>query len=511
MNYKLLIPLFCSLLITFQSFGQGLQPKKMTEKYFPDFEGIGINTPAFSKKRGFTKHDEMIAFIEKAIENYTDYCSIKYIGESQKGKKIPTVIINKPSGNPKVKVWFQGGLHGDEPAGTEGMLYLIDQLLNSEKYHSLLDNVELMIVPMANIDGYEKNSRYAANGLDLNRDLTKLAAIETYHLMKAFHEFEPEVAIDFHEYRPFRKDFAHYGRFGISNPNDAMFLYSGNQNIPRGIYEMTEDVFISEADKVLNDNGLRHQLYFRTRSSYGENYFSMGGRSPRSTATSYPLTNCIGMLMEIRGVGLGRTGFNRRVYTTFLLATTYLEVANNQVVEIKKTLAAARNLTPEIAVKSKSYVTDTTLQVLDIDKNEMIGIEVELHDMFRSKPYLIRQRPTAYYFLPETINAIEKLKILGFEVKTLETAETLTVESYKVVEYVESGDLFEGIYEQIINTTITTKTVDFPEGSFMVVTNQKNGNLLTELVEPEAINSFVRFQVLKTEQGAELPIYRKIN
>jgi hypothetical protein len=113
--------------------------------------------------------------------------------------------------------------------------------------------------------------------------------------------------------------------------------------------------------------------------------------------------------------------------------------------------------------------------------------------------------------LPETINAIEKLKILGFEVKTLETAETLTVESYKVVEYVESGDLFEGIYEQIINTTITTKTVDFPEGSFMVVTNQKNGNLLTELVEPEAINSFVRFQVLKTEQGAELPIYRKIN
>ncbi|WP_367889131.1 M14 family zinc carboxypeptidase [Polaribacter filamentus] len=32
----------------------------------------------------------------------------------------------------KSRVWMQGGLHGDESASTEGMLYLIHQLLNDE-------------------------------------------------------------------------------------------------------------------------------------------------------------------------------------------------------------------------------------------------------------------------------------------------------------------------------------------------------------------------------------------
>lgn len=510
-KYILLIPFCCCLMLLLESCMQGIQPKKITEKYFTAYNDMVFNTPAFSKKSGFTKYDEMIAFIEKAIEPKAAYATIKYIGESQKGKKIPVVIINKPSKKPKVKVWYQGGLHGDEPAGTEAMLHLIDQLLNNEKYNSLLDNVELMIVPMANIDGYEKQSRYASNGLDLNRDFTKLAAIETYYLMKTFNEFQPEVAIDFHEYRPYRKDFSHYGSFGIANPNDAMFLYSGNVNIPREIFDATQNLFIAKADKALDEKGLRHHLYFRTRSDYGETYFSMGGRSPRSTATAYPLTNCIGMLMEIRGVGLGRTSFNRRVFTSFLLATTYLEAANNQVSEIKKVLAEARNFKPEIAVKSKSYITDTTLQVLDIDKSEMIDLEVELHDMYRSKPSLVRLRPAAYYFLPETKNAVDKLKILGFEIKELETEKAVNVECYEVVEYAESGILFEEIYEQIVKTKLNKKTVNFPKGTFIVETNQKNGNLLTELVEPEALNSFVRFQVLSTQKGAELPFYRKIN
>jgi hypothetical protein len=511
MKYRLLIFVFLGVVLTFQSCMQGIQPKKMTDKYFSEWNDVVIHTPTFAKEKGFTKYDEMIAFLEKTIEKDKDYCSIAYIGESQKGKKIPAVRINKIAQSPKVKVWLQGGLHGDEPAGTEGMLFLIEQLLHNPEYHVLLDNIDLMIVPMANIDGYEKQDRYAANGLDLNRDLTKVAAEETQHLMTAFNAFQPEVAIDFHEFRPFRKDFTHYSGFGVSNPYDAMFLYSGNPNIPDEIFNATEKLFIAEADKALDGKGLTHHHYFRTREEYGKEYFSMGGTSPQSTASAYPLTNCIGMLMEIRGVGLGRTGFARRVYTTFLLATTYLKAASNHVTEIKETLAAARNFKPEIAVTNKSHIIDTTLAMLDIDKNEMVDIEVELHDMFRSKPDLVRKRPAAYYFLPEASRAIEKLKILGFDIKTLEIAQTIEVESYQVVRYAESGIVFEGVYEQIVRTKLVKKSILFPKGSFVVMTDQKNGNLLTELIEPEAISSFVRLQILKTKKGSELPVYRKMN
>ena len=62
------------------------------------------------------------------------------------------------------------------------VFYLIDQLLNDSIH--LLNHLDISIVPMANIDGYESHDRYAANGLDLNRDQTKLMAKESVCLNK---------------------------------------------------------------------------------------------------------------------------------------------------------------------------------------------------------------------------------------------------------------------------------------------------------------------------------------
>ena len=52
-------------------------------------------------------------------------------------------------------------------------------LMVNDDFKYLLEKIELAILPMANIDGFLKNDRYAANGLDLNRDHTKLMAPET--------------------------------------------------------------------------------------------------------------------------------------------------------------------------------------------------------------------------------------------------------------------------------------------------------------------------------------------
>ena len=38
--------------------------------------------------------------------------------------------------------------------------------------------------------------------------------------------------------------------------------------------------------------------------------------------------------------------------------------------------------------------------------------------------------------------------------------------------------------------------------------NQKRANLIIEILEPEAPNSFVSFGVLETKLNQELPIYR---
>jgi hypothetical protein len=59
-----------------------------------------------------------------------------------------------------------------------------------------------------------------------------------------------------------------------------------------------------------------------------------------------------------------------------------------------------------------------------------------------------------------------------------------------------------------VKTEIQKQQKSFPKGTFLISLNQKNSNLIVEVLEPEAPNSFVSFGVLKTAKESILPIYR---
>jgi hypothetical protein len=64
---------------------------------------------------------------------------------------------------------------------------------------------------------------------------------------------------------------------------------------------------------------------------------------------------------------------------------------------------------------------------------------------------------------------------------------------------------------QKVKTEVTTIQKEFPVGTLLISMQQQRSNLLTEVLEPEAPNSFVSFGVLKTKLDDTLPIYRVIN
>jgi hypothetical protein len=334
------------------------QSKKITEKFFQDSEEVLNTTPALQKKRGYTDYKELLNFLDNLIENHPEKISMQFIGESQKGRAIPMLKLSSPNDNEKIKVWMQGGLHGNEPASTETMLYLLDRLLNDENYTDILENVELAVVPMANIDGYLKNNRYAANGLDLNRDQTKLMAPETIVLKKAYVDFNPEVAVDFHEYRPYRRDYARMGDFGLTNMYDAMFLYSGNLNVPENLRNLTNDLFVESARTSLDKFNYTHHPYISTRKVYGDIHINQGSISARSSASNNALTNTISSLIEIRGVALGRTSFKRRIHSSFLIAIAYLRTASENIELVKNEIEKAKETSAQ-AIRGALSVLDT--------------------------------------------------------------------------------------------------------------------------------------------------------
>lgn len=484
------------------------QSKKITEKFFPDSDSILEITPALQKKRGFTDYDELLTFLNNLVTNHPTKIKLSFIGESQKGRKIPMVHLTNPNQNQKIKVWIQGGLHGNEIASTEGVLYLLDRLLNDATYTKILDNVDLAIVPMANIDGYLKVDRYSANGLDLNRDQTKLMAPESIVLKQAFTNFNPEVGLDFHEYKPYRKDFARLSSFGVASLYDAMFLYSGNLNVPENIRKLTDEVFVENARIVLDKNKFTHRPYVSTGKFSGEIHFNQGSNNARSSATNYALTNTISTLVEIRGVDLGRTSLKRRIHILFLIATSFLETSIKEMETVKNEIKKAVNQNNDLIVKSKKSIYKDQIKAIDLDTEEIIDLDVTIRDALQSKPVLIRKRPKAYLIEGGQTEIIEKLRTLGAEIEILPEDKEINVETFVIETYDRDKIKYEKMNLQKVDVKLIENKKLFKKGTFKILMNQKRANIIAEVLEPEAPNSFVSFGVLETSKGATLPIYR---
>jgi len=499
----------------FVSFGLQAQPnpqsKKITKNFFPDSESLLPITPALKKKRGYTNYSELINFINELKESHPSVVSIQYIGESQKGYNIPVIHIKTTNSSEKIKIWMQAGLHGNEPAGTEGLLYYMHSILNDANYDKLLHGVDLLILPMANIDGYLKDNRYAANGLDLNRDQTKLMAPETRLIKKVFSDFNAHVGLDFHEYRPYRKDFAQLSDFGITSAYDTMFLYSGNLNVPENIRNYTNNVFVQNAREVMNIKNFRHREYASTGKYSGEIHFTQGSSNARSSATNYALNNMISTLFEVRGVGLGKTSFKRRIEITLQLALSYTKTAVENTTAIKNEIQKAIADSKPVVVTSKRKVYKDTIKAIDLDTESLIDLEVTIRDALQSSPVLERSKPNAYIIEASQIAIIEKLKNLGIEMIPLTEDKLFTVEAYRISSYNEASKVYEKMKLQKVKTEVTTIQKEFPSGTLLISMQQQRSNLLPEVLEPEAPNSFVSFGVLKTKLDDTLPIYRVIN
>lgn len=487
------------------------QPRIVTEKFFPDVQA-NFKSPAFHKKHGFTKYHEMMEYLNKLKSEHSDIMQITFIGKSQKGKLIPMVILK--SETPKiphpVKVWLQGGLHGDEPASTEGLLNVLESIVLNPV---LLQRLEIAFVPMANIDGYEKQIRYAANGLDLNRDQTKLMAQESVYLKQVFSDYHAEVAVDFHEFRPYRRDFAHYNRAGITSRFDVMFLYSGNLNVPEKLRYYTNDTFVGNARKALDTHGLNYHDYVTTDDYYGDIHFTQGSVQSRSSATSYALTNCVSSLIEVRGVGLGRTSFTRRVFCTFQVAMSYLNSAYDRVDELRDVLLLSRKDKSEIVLKSTRKVSEEKLKVIDLDTYEETEIAVTLRDGFQSKAQLKRRRPVAYAFdttIKQNKILVQKLRVLGASLGPTDKEMKCTAEYFIPTSVVKHGALFEQIHRTDIETKTETKQITLPKGTMILYMDQPKSNLVAEVLEPEAPNSFISYSLLEAEINKPLSWFRII-
>ena len=88
--------------------------------------------------------------------------------------------------------------------------------------------------------------------------------------------------------------------------------------------------------------------------------------------------------MEVRGVRIGRSSFKRRTFVTYLVGLSYLETANAKPQEIRRQITQANETEKHIFVTSDRTVYSDSLQVIDLDQNELVKIGVTFRDALKA-------------------------------------------------------------------------------------------------------------------------------
>lgn len=505
---KRILIILCLLLTGFPFYAQ--QTGKVTAKFFPDPQG-DIDTPAFAKKRGFTSYRELMTFLHNLTTDYPQLVKLQIVGRTQRGRDIPMVKVSN-GGSDKLRILYTGCVHGNEPGSTEGLLYFLKQLTREPQLLALLDKIDFYILPSVNIDGSEAGQRVTANGIDLNRDQTLLSTPEARTMQRVASTVKPHLFIDFHEYKPLRASYEEVtNRRLVTNPNDFMFLWSSNPNVAPALRTVIDELYVPEATRMADAEGLVHHTYFTTKSNRGEVIFNIGGSSPRSSSNIMALRGAISMLMEVRGVGLGRTSYKRRAYTVCKLAENFARTTSENEDRIRKAVEAAEHDNEDIAVTFRSKaVSDYPLTFIDILACKKVTVPVEARIAPEAEVVLTRQRPVAYYLDAAQSRAVDILQSYGVELERLETPKTLDLECYTVTAATESHDLVAGILPLNIKTKTDTRVVTLPAGSYRISMSQPLATLVTVLLEPESANGFVNYRVIDATLNNTPGIYREM-
>ena len=505
------------------------QSAEVRQRY-PD-PPVAYDTPGFKAGRtDFTSHEDMLAYVE-ALRRRADTVRVRMIGESQEGRAMPALVLSAEGvqtgaqarrlGRPVVVL--AGLQHGDEPAGGEAMLVLARELALGS-LRPLLDKLTVVIIPHSNPDGayYFRRSPYST--IDINRDHVKVDLPETRGLHRVVNEFEPHLFVDAHEFSVATRWIE---KFGVLQSYDLTVQYATNPNVHPTLTALADGKFMAGFRAAAGRAGYTNHWYYTTSYNPKDLLVSMGGTTPDIGRNFAGLQNAVSFLIESRGVGIGRESFARRVHSHIVSISGLLNTAADNARELMDTVAAARadiirrGRDPQpgdtVAVLLKSPVIKQKLDMLDPASGALKTIEVDWSDSLNVAVEIARQRPWAYVMPPVFHEIAQRLMLSGVDVRRLDKAVELDVETFQVTDRRPSATYVEGRITSRVTTEVMNKKIRFPAGSYLFPMAQANAAVIAVALEPESPSSFVSFGMIPVDKkgspptgstSSEVPVYR---
>lgn len=477
---------------------------------FPDPPVI-YATPAFQPGRtAFTSNAELQALMRGLVrDGGLAGTSVKLLslGRSQAGVPLEALLFARApdlepaallrSGRPTVLL--VGQQHGDEPAGSEALVVVMQELARG-RLEPLLDRINVVVLPRANPDGASTGSRVTASGIDVNRDHLLLRTPEAQAMAQLAREFRPAVVGDLHEYTVVGR---YLEKFGTIQRFDALVQYAMTPNLPEFVSKASEEWFRQPLVASLKAEGLSSEWYYTTSTNVADKKISMGGIHPDTGRNVNGLKNAVSFLVETRGVGLGRLHLARRVHTQVVAATSLLRSTAERAADLNKLRSfveqevSAQACQGEAVLEGAATTSEYSLLMLDPQTGADRPVTVTWDSALVLRPVKLRPRPCGYWLSADQGDAVRRLRGLGVTVLQLDELGEMRGEIYRETSREQTvrsdvrGSIADAGTVQRVQVQTVPALLDVPAGSYYVPLDQPLANLVVAALEPDTQNSFV--------------------
>lgn len=476
---------------------------------FPN-PSVVYSTPGLgADRRAFTTNAEVGQWLRSLSDSAprgSTRTQLLQIGTSQRGEPIQGLLVTRAAGTDPASldksgrptVVLIGQQHGDEPAGSEALL-VISRELAQGLLEPLLDRINVVVVPRANPDGAEVGTRVTANGVDMNRDHLLLNTPEARALAQVINDYRPILVVDAHEYTVVGR---YLQKFNAIQRYDALLQYTTTANYPEFLTKASQEWFHQPMVAALKAQGLTSDWYYTTSTNLQDKRISMGGTQPDTGRNVHGLKNTVSLLIETRGVGIGRMHIQRRVHAqvtaiTSALRTTAERAANlEQVRSFVARDVSAMACRDQVVIEAEATPTQRDLDFLDPETGADRSIRVDWNSSLTLRNTKVRSRPCGYWLSADASAAVERLRQLGIQVMRLAEPGSVLAESYRETAR-EAGNRQDVIGTiagggDIVRVQVSTlrSAIDAPAGSFYVPLNQPRANLAVAALEPDTQNSY---------------------
>ncbi len=467
-------------------------------------------------------YDHTIRYFEQ-LEKHSEFAKLIKIGESPQGRTIYAFIVNRDKKfnldeikkSDKSNVFIQNGIHAGEIEGKDACMLLLRDILITKTKENLLENVNLIIIPVLNVDGHERVSEFnrinqngplymgwrtTAQNLNLNRDYLKADTPEIRAFIKLFNAIEPDLFLDTHT------------TDGLDMQPVLTYSIEWQGNVTNVLSEWLNKIFIPQIEEYMYSKKVLIAPYVNmndyTDPSQGINAWVS---SPKLSTGYAAIRNKIGILIETHSL----KPYKDRVFATLDYLEGSIKIAGDQRATIKNNSKFANQETSYVynklnnpyyfsfkltndsilynwkGIKAKrkySFVAGDTVVYYDNERYEK-----EVVYKFRLMGDKKVEIPKYYIVPQEWMDVVNILNIHGckFFRQLNDTLINTTTFRFRDVKFGKMP--YEGRFQPtfLMDTVISVNLIR--KGDYIYPTDQSLLGVLVYLLEPNTNDSFVKW------------------